>query len=88
MRRPSVGKDGGAKDAFAPFRSKNRSFPGSLWCELRDSNLLPNIFGALGGSQFQQKTADMMLFSVNIMENRFGEKLRPVKGSVAMVIPE
>jgi len=30
----------------------------------------------------------MTLFSVNIMENRFGEKLRPVKGSVAMVIPE
>jgi len=42
----------------------------------------------LGGSQFQQKTADMMLFSVNIMENRFGEKLRPVKEAVAMVIPE
>jgi len=27
-----------------------------------------------------------MLFSVNIMENKFGEKLRPVKGSVVMVI--
>jgi len=57
-----------------------------MWCELRDSNLLLNIFGALVGSQFQQKTADMMLFSVNIMENRFGEKLRPVKGSVVLAI--
>jgi len=59
-----------------------------MWCELRDSNLLLNIFEVLGGSQFQQKNADMTLFSVNIMENRFGEKLRPVKGSIAMVIPQ
>jgi hypothetical protein len=28
----------------------------------------------------------MMLFSVDNMENRFGEKLRPVKGSVVMVM--
>lgn len=59
-----------------------------IWCELRDSNLLLNIFEVLGGSQFQQKTADMMLFSVHIMENRFGEKLRSVKGSVVMIILE
>ncbi|MBF0887351.1 hypothetical protein [Gluconobacter cadivus] len=57
-----------------------------IWCELRDSNLLLNIFGVLGGSQFQQKTADMMLFSVNIMENKFGEKLKPVKGSIVAAI--
>lgn len=57
-----------------------------MWCELRDSNLLLNIFRVLGGSQFQQKTADMTLFSVNIMENRFGEKLKPVKASVAVSI--
>jgi len=30
----------------------------------------------------------MTLFSVNIMENRFGEKLRTVKGSVVMLILE
>jgi len=59
-----------------------------MWCELRDSNLLLNIFGVLGVSQFQPKTADTMLFSMNIMENRFGEKLRRVKGCVARVIPE
>ena len=28
----------------------------------------------------------MMLFSVDNMENRFGEKLRPIKGSVVMVM--